>query len=238
MRKFFNISVLLFMFVSLVSLTADSVTTAVNLTRSALTTNHIPYGVAGKFSSSNNLTFAPDSGSGAILTAKSTTSNSNVYYDANTTVGNGDFNIRHISSGVGSVNISTQGTNINLIPSTGNNGVVNISRTFTVTNVAVTATAGAALSLDLRSGNNRDVTFGAGNITNFTATNIVRGDFTITLTQDGVGSRLITWDTAIFKFPGATPPTLSVGAGKTDVITFACNGTICRQKVPIQLDVR
>jgi len=39
------------------------------------------------------------------------------------------------------------------------------------------------------------------------------------LTQDGTGSRLVTWGSK-FKFVGGTAPTLSTGAGKTDIVRF------------------
>lgn len=44
------------------------------------------------------------------------------------------------------------------------------------------------------------------------------------IVQDATGSRLITWN-AIFKWPGGTAPTLSTGAGDTDIIAFVTDGT-------------
>ena len=55
--------------------------------------------------------------------------------------------------------------------------------------------------------------------------NLVDGaTYIVTLAQDGVGTRLLSYD-SVFKFPGGTPPTLSTGANDVDIITFVSDGT-------------
>ncbi len=45
------------------------------------------------------------------------------------------------------------------------------------------------------------------------------GSFTLILTQDGTGSRTVTWPASV-DWAGATAPTLSTGASDVDVLTF------------------
>lgn len=47
---------------------------------------------------------------------------------------------------------------------------------------------------------------------------------TVMLTQDGTGSRTVTWPSNV-KFAGGSAPTLTTTAGKTDILTFTYNGT-------------
>lgn len=51
----------------------------------------------------------------------------------------------------------------------------------------------------------------------------------ITVIQDGVGGRLITWGSE-FKFPSAVAPVLSVGANAVDELCFDSDGTNMRQQ--------
>ncbi|MGI0075916.1 MAG: hypothetical protein ACREAU_00740, partial [Nitrosopumilaceae archaeon] len=53
------------------------------------------------------------------------------------------------------------------------------------------------------------------------------GNFTFIVTQDGTGSRTITWPGSV-RWSGGTPPTLTTTAGKTDLFTFVTTtgGTI------------
>jgi hypothetical protein len=88
-----------------------------------------------------------------------------------------------------------------------------------------TATAGAAYTWTLTAGQVLELTFGAGNITTLSVSGGVAGTFyTLKLTQDGTGSRLISAYTG-FKFPSGTTPTLSTGASAIDVFTFYYDGT-------------
>lgn len=60
----------------------------------------------------------------------------------------------------------------------------------------------------------------AGNRTVGAPTNIKQYEtYTFRITQDGTGTRTLTWNAA-FKFGGAGAPTLTTTAGKTDIVTF------------------
>jgi len=72
---------------------------------------------------------------------------------------------------------------------------------------------------------------GTGKITldgnhNFNApTNLTPSmEYVLVITQDGIGSRIPTWD-AIFKFSGGTPPTLTTTPAAKDMIWFHYDGT-------------
>lgn len=45
--------------------------------------------------------------------------------------------------------------------------------------------------------------------------------FTLELTQDATGGRLVAWPTSV-KWPNGAAPVLSTGAGKVDVVAFSC----------------
>lgn len=49
------------------------------------------------------------------------------------------------------------------------------------------------------------------------------GQFTLLLTQDATGSRLVTWPSTV-RWAGGTAPTLTAAPAKTDVITFLSDG--------------
>lgn len=56
-------------------------------------------------------------------------------------------------------------------------------------------------------------------------TSQVKGSlYSLAVTQDGTGSRLLTYGTS-YRFPSATPPTLSTAAGALDVMLFYSDGT-------------
>jgi len=85
-----------------------------------------------------------------------------------------------------------------------------------------TPDAAATATLDLSLGNNHEITMPAGNIT-IAISNETNGEyFTIDITQDGVGSRTVTWFTTIRWFP--TAPTLTTTASKRDSFGFKCTG--------------
>lgn len=70
-------------------------------------------------------------------------------------------------------------------------------------------------------GFNAKVTLG-GNRTLNTPTNAIEGrTYTLKITQDGTGSRTLTWPAAI-SFGTAGNPTLSTGAGKIDLVYLQC----------------
>lgn len=62
-------------------------------------------------------------------------------------------------------------------------------------------------------------------------------NFELVVTQDATGSRVLTWPTGT-KWAAATPPTLSTGAGKADVLAFqSYDGTSWVGRV-VALDAR
>jgi len=68
------------------------------------------------------------------------------------------------------------------------------------------------------------VTLG-GNRTLAAPTNGSTGQFaTITVIQDGTGSRTLTWN-AVYEFKDDTAPTLTTTGGKGDVFVFKYNGS-------------
>lgn len=73
---------------------------------------------------------------------------------------------------------------------------------------------------DVTKGSWRDVTLG-GNRTLALSNVSVGQRFVISLTQDGTGSRTVTWFTTI-KWPANVVPTLTTTAGKTDTFGFRC----------------
>jgi hypothetical protein len=85
----------------------------------------------------------------------------------------------------------------------------------------VTANTGTAYTADLENGNVLDLTL-TGNCT-FTFSNPpasgTAGAFTMILTQDGTGSRTVTWPASV-EWAGGTAPTITATAGGTDVFTF------------------
>ena len=87
-----------------------------------------------------------------------------------------------------------------------------------------TPEAAATATLDLSLGNNHEITMPAGNIT-IAISNETNGQyFTIDITQDGTGSRTVTWFTTI-KWAGGSAPTLTTTADKRDSFGFKVTGT-------------
>lgn len=82
---------------------------------------------------------------------------------------------------------------------------------------------GATITFDLgdtTKSNIRSVTLGGNRV--LAVSNVSVGQvFIVRLTQDGTGSRTVTWFSTI-KWPGGVAPTLSTTAGKTDVFGFIC----------------
>lgn len=88
----------------------------------------------------------------------------------------------------------------------------------------ITLVDGANIAWDVSKGANAQVTL-AGNRTLDAPTNFVAGRiYTLTVIQDGTGTRLLTWD-ALVNWAGGTAPTLSVGAADIDVFQFVSDGT-------------
>ncbi|MGI0076975.1 MAG: hypothetical protein ACREAU_06185, partial [Nitrosopumilaceae archaeon] len=87
--------------------------------------------------------------------------------------------------------------------------------------VKTSPAVGATTTLDLENGNTFEVTLTQNTtvvISNPPASGNA-GNFTFIVTQDGTGSRTITWPGSV-RWSGGTPPTLTTTAGKTDILTF------------------
>lgn len=83
-------------------------------------------------------------------------------------------------------------------------------------------TDGATIAWDLANGSG-SVTLG-GNRAMAAPTNLAYGEtYFLLVAQDATGSRTLTWDSAYW-WPNGTPPTLSTGANRVDLITFVCDG--------------
>lgn len=89
---------------------------------------------------------------------------------------------------------------------------------------AQTLTDQATVAWNTNLGSFASVTLG-GNRTMAAPTNLQAGKrYALKITQDGTGSRTITWN-AVFKWAGGTAPTLSTAAAKIDIINFVSDGT-------------
>ena len=82
---------------------------------------------------------------------------------------------------------------------------------------------GATVNWDMASGN-----IGLWAITDnrilAAPTNLVAGSSVLRITQDGTGSRTVTWN-AIFKWSAGTAPVLSTAGGAIDILSFVYDGT-------------
>jgi len=102
---------------------------------------------------------------------------------------------------------------------------------------SIALAVGGTTNIDFSLGEFVVCTFGAGNCT-ITFSNIPSGKrVSISIVQDSVGSRTLTWP-ATAKFAAATAPTLSTGASKRDVINFVGDGTNLYQASTLVADVR
>lgn len=86
-----------------------------------------------------------------------------------------------------------------------------------------TLTDAATIAVDWNKSQNHVVTLG-GNRT-FTFSNGKAGHtYSLVITQDGTGSRTVTWPSSV-KWAGGSAPTLTSTAGKSDRITLYFDGT-------------
>jgi len=90
----------------------------------------------------------------------------------------------------------------------------------------VTSTpAGASTdTLDVSTSQEFRITMPAGNITIAISNETDGRKFIISITQDGTGSRTVTWFSTI-KWAGGSAPTLTTTGGKRDTFGFVCTGT-------------
>jgi hypothetical protein len=82
---------------------------------------------------------------------------------------------------------------------------------------------GATINWDVDDGNLGTVTI-AGNRTIAAPTNLPVGSMILKLTQDGSGSRTITWN-SVFKWSAGAAPVLSTAANALDILSFVSDGT-------------
>lgn len=94
-----------------------------------------------------------------------------------------------------------------------------------LTQAAITSTpaAAATATLDLSTSNEQRITMPAGNITIALSNDTNTKRFIISITQDSVGSRTVTWFATI-KWAGGVVPTLTTTANKRDVFGFIRTG--------------
>lgn len=90
---------------------------------------------------------------------------------------------------------------------------------------AHTLTDGATVTWDLTKKPHASVTLGGDRTLEFTAASMKAGStYTLRVIQDATGTRLMTWPATV-KWAGATAPTLTTTAGRSDVFRFYCDGT-------------
>ncbi|WP_440105435.1 hypothetical protein [Acidovorax sp. BL-A-41-H1] len=87
----------------------------------------------------------------------------------------------------------------------------------------VTANTGTAYTVDGAKGTIFDLTLTGNCAFTFLAATS-GGQFTLLLKQDGTGSRTVTWPSSV-RWPGGTAPVITATAGRTDVVSFVCDGT-------------
>ena len=86
-----------------------------------------------------------------------------------------------------------------------------------------TPSAAATATLDLGLGNDHRITMPAGNITIAVSNASVGQKFLVSITQDSVGSRTVTWFSTL-KWAGGSAPTLTTTANKRDTLGFIVTG--------------
>ncbi len=87
-----------------------------------------------------------------------------------------------------------------------------------------TPAAGGTATLDLGLSNEHKITMPAGNITIAISNASVGQKFIVEITQDGTGSRTVTWFTTI-RWVDGTAPTLTTTANKRDTFGFIVTGS-------------
>jgi len=95
----------------------------------------------------------------------------------------------------------------------------------TVTNYVETlfsANTSTAITVSLANGTVQNLTL-TGNATITMPTAVAGKSFIIILSQDGTGSRTVTWSTV--SWPAATAPTITTTASKKDIYSFFSDGT-------------
>lgn len=92
------------------------------------------------------------------------------------------------------------------------------------TSSTYTPSVGGTATLDLSVGSRHSITMPAGNITIALTGETTSQMFVVEITQDGVGSRTVTWFSTI-RWAGGSAPTLTTTASKRDTFGFIVTGS-------------
>jgi hypothetical protein len=125
-----------------------------------------------------------------------------------------------LGNGTSAVQVVAPGASGNLLTS---NGTTWTSTTPAAGDAIQALTDAATITWDVASGNVGTVTI-AGNRVMAAPTNLIVGAMVLKVTQDGTGSRTLTWNSA-FKWSAGTAPVLSTAANAVDIVSFVCDGT-------------
>lgn len=127
----------------------------------------------------------------------------------------------HDGSTVGGHPVAKSGTNSDI---TSMSALTSLAVAGTAYSATITLTDGANIDWNTANGQVAKVTL-AGNRTFNAPTNLQDGAFySLEIIQDGTGSRTASWN-SVFKFTGATAPTLTTDANAKDYIVFRSDGT-------------
>lgn len=88
---------------------------------------------------------------------------------------------------------------------------------------SISPSSGGTATFDLSLSNEYRIQMPAGNITIALSNGVLSQKFIISITQDSVGSRTVTWFTTI-RWAGGTAPTLTTTANKRDTFGFIRTG--------------
>jgi hypothetical protein len=132
---------------------------------------------------------------------------------------NGDFYLRTDTYDVYTKSGGSWSISVNIKGATGATGPI-----ANTTSTSYTPNPGDTVTLDVSSTFVHRITMPAGNITIALSNDTNAVHFQVSITQDGVGGRTVTWFSTI-KWPGGNAPTLTTTAGKRDTFGFERTGS-------------
>lgn len=124
------------------------------------------------------------------------------------------------SAAIAGSKLANPASGVSLTTPTITNPVMN---TVNPTAQTYTPSGGGTATLDLSLGNEHRITMPAGNITIALSNDTNSQRFVVSITQDSVGSRTVTWFTTI-KWAGGSAPTLTTMGNKRDTFGFIRTG--------------